>query len=111
MPRTSLRSDAVIALDAVASYLPPERVPIDRLADRLGLSRMELRRFQLCTVWTRFGWTPTAACSTCSTPPWRSSTEPARPGTLVRYVIHGRSLPVVVPYPANPLHDLCRGSA
>src|SRR6266567_5025872 len=26
----------------------------------------------------------------------------------VRYVLHARSLPVVVPYPTNPLHDLCR---
>jgi 3-oxoacyl-[acyl-carrier-protein] synthase-3 len=28
----------------------------------------------------------------------------------VRYVLYARAMPVVVPYPVNPLHDVCRGA-
>jgi len=36
----------VTALEAVATYLPAQRVPIEDLADRLGLDAMQVKLFR-----------------------------------------------------------------
>lgn len=96
------------ALLEVASYLPDERVPIEDLADLLDLTPMQVQVFRR---YHRLG-----------------EVRRDRDGTLldllrravanltllrgrehqVRYVLFARTFPVVVPYPLNPLHELCR---
>jgi 3-oxoacyl-[acyl-carrier-protein] synthase-3 len=98
----------VTALEAVAAYLPGQRTPIEDLADELGLTRMQIRVFQRYHGLARV----------CRAPE-RTSLDlllaaVAGLGGLrgreqrVRYVLYARGMPVAVPYPHNPLHDLCR---
>jgi 3-oxoacyl-[acyl-carrier-protein] synthase-3 len=96
------------ALEAVAAYLPEQRIPIEDLADRLGLSPMQVKVFRryhgLATVGLDSGGTLLDLLLAAA----------AALGVLrgrerqVRYVLHARSMPVAVPYPLNPLHEMCR---
>ena len=98
------------ALAEVAAYLPPCRVPVESLAPDLGLSPMQVRVFR------RYH-----GLSEVSRDPGRSLVEllAAAAGQLpalaerrvrerVRHVLYARSMPVVAPFPLNPLHELCR---
>lgn len=97
------------ALAAVASYLPENRVPIEDLATRLDLTDRQVRVFR------RFHGLSEVS---------RDSPDGTLLGMLVRavagldglpgqehrvrYVIYARGLPVAVPYPMNPVHELCQ---
>lgn len=95
------------ALEAVATYLPDGRVRIEDLADRHDLSERQLRVFRRF-----FGLHEMARDD--------GTVYDLLAGALdglaelrgqehrVRYVLYARGMPVVVPYPMNPLHDLCR---
>jgi 3-oxoacyl-[acyl-carrier-protein] synthase III len=98
------------ALAAVATHVPDGRVPIEDLADQLGLSPMQMKIFRRYHKLNEV------------------SRDPDPSGTLldllraavadleelrghehqVRYVLHARSFPVIAPHPLNPLHELCR---
>jgi 3-oxoacyl-[acyl-carrier-protein] synthase-3 len=98
----------VTALDAVATYLPPERVPIASLADDLDLTTMEVRilqrMFGLDEIRIDRGRTLEDLLSAAV-----SNLDALRGNEhRVRYVLHARSMPVAVPYPVNPVHALCR---
>ncbi|NUR58750.1 MAG: 3-oxoacyl-ACP synthase [Catenulispora sp.] len=96
------------ALTAVGTYLPKERVPIEDLADRFGLTAMQTKVFRR---YHKLG--------SVSRDSGGSLLDLLR-GALddldaldgnehrVRYVIHARTFPVVTPYPLNPLRELCR---
>jgi 3-oxoacyl-[acyl-carrier-protein] synthase III len=98
----------VTALTAVGTYLPEDRVPIEDLADRFGLTEMQTKVFRR---YHKLG--------AVSRDPGGTLMDLLR-GALddldglkgneerVRYVIHARTFPVVTPYPLNPLRDLCR---
>lgn len=95
------------ALEAVATYLPSRRVPIEDLAPAFGLTTMQMKvfkRFQgLAEIRLDPGGTLTdlllAGAAGLSTLRGREH--------LVRYVLHARAMPVVAPYPVNPLHEAC----
>jgi 3-oxoacyl-[acyl-carrier-protein] synthase-3 len=94
------------ALDAVSVYLPA-RVPIESLVGSLGLTDVQVRVFQRFHGLREVGRDP----------------DPSLPAMLmkaaagldvlrgqehrVRYVLYARTMPVVGPYPANPLHEVC----
>ena len=96
------------ALEAVSVYLPPVRVPIESLAGPLGLTAMQVRLFRRFHGLGEVGRDP----------------DPSPFGLLmkaaagldalrgqehrVRYVLYARAMPVVAPYPVNPLHEVCR---
>jgi 3-oxoacyl-[acyl-carrier-protein] synthase-3 len=97
----------VTALASVASYLPDTRVPIEDLADRLRLTEREVRVFR------RFH----GLAEVCRDPD-RTLLELLRSAATnladlrgaehrVRYVLYARGISVSVPYPLNPLHELC----
>jgi 3-oxoacyl-[acyl-carrier-protein] synthase-3 len=98
----------VTALDAVATYLPDERVPIEDLADRLDLTAMQIKVFRryhkLGEVRIRRDGTVVdlLAAAVAGLDALRGREH------LVRYVLYARTFPVTVPYPLNPVHDLCR---
>lgn len=94
------------ALEAVATYLPERRVPLEELAGELDLTPMQVRLFRrfhkLSDVCRAPGTTPLdlllAAVSKLDD----------LPAHRVRYVLWARTFPVVVPYPLNPLDTMCR---
>lgn len=96
------------SLEAVATYLPEHRVPIEELADELDLTSMQVRLFrrfhQLADVCRAPGAAPldlllAAVSNLDDLPAVRHR---------VRYVLWARTFPVVVPYPLNPLDTMCR---
>lgn len=96
------------ALEAVATYLPERRVPIEELADELQLTPMQVRLFRrfhkLADVCRAPDTTPldlllAAVSKLDGLPAVRHR---------VRYVLWARTFPVVVPYPLNPLDSMCR---
>ena len=96
------------ALEAVAAYVPAGRLAIEDLADRLDLTDRQVRVFRrfhgLAEVCRDPDGTPfdLLAGAATSLPELRGQEH------RVRYVLYARGMPVAVPYPMNPLHDVCR---
>jgi 3-oxoacyl-[acyl-carrier-protein] synthase-3 len=98
----------VTALAAVSAYLPERRVPIEDLADRLGLSPMQVKLFrrfhglgEVCREPEDAGPVDLLAAAAANLTELRGRED------RVRYVLYARGMPVSVPYPMNPLHELC----
>lgn len=95
------------ALDSVAAYLPDRRVPIEDLADRLDLTAQQvkvLRRFHGLGEVRRQepGGTVLDLLAAAA-----SEVDGLRERAhLVRYVLYARGVPVALPYPMNPVHQL-----
>jgi 3-oxoacyl-[acyl-carrier-protein] synthase-3 len=95
-------------LRAVACYLPDRRVPVEDVARQLGLAPLQARLFRryLGLAEIRLDHEGTLldllSAATSRLAGLRGLEH------LVRYVLHARVMPVVVPYPVNPLRDLCR---
>jgi 3-oxoacyl-[acyl-carrier-protein] synthase-3 len=96
----------VTALAEVAAYVPSRRVPIESLAADLGLRPMQVKVFR------RYH-----GLAEVSRDPDRSLLELLMCGARqlrsldgqrerVRYLLYARSMPVVAPFPLNPLHEL-----
>jgi 3-oxoacyl-[acyl-carrier-protein] synthase-3 len=96
------------ALKAVACFLPDKRVPVEDVAGQLGLPPIQVRLFRryLGLAEIRLDHEGTLldllSAATLRLGALRGLEH------LVRYVLYARALPVVVPYPVNPLRDLCR---
>jgi 3-oxoacyl-[acyl-carrier-protein] synthase-3 len=96
----------VTALKAVAVHLPPVVEPIEKVGERLGLTARQktlLRRFHGLDQ-VRFE--PDGDLTELLAKAAEALTELRGREHLVRYVLHARSMPVGVPYPVNPLHEL-----
>ena len=97
------------ALAEVATYLPEQRVPIEDLAGRLELSPMQVKLFRRYHDLAEVRLAPDGTvldlllAAAGNLAGLRGNEE------RVRYVLHARSFPVVVPFGVNPLHELCRG--
>jgi 3-oxoacyl-[acyl-carrier-protein] synthase-3 len=98
----------VTALEEVSCYVPDSRVPVEDLAPGLGLTSMQTRLLR------RFN----GLAEVCRAPS-QELTDLLLAGVdaleglrghehRVRYVLHARTMPVVVPYPVNPVHEVCR---
>jgi 3-oxoacyl-[acyl-carrier-protein] synthase-3 len=96
------------ALEAVATYVPDQRVSIESLAEEVGLTPMQVKVFK------RF-----QGLAHVRRDPDGTLLELLLAGTSrldalrgrehqVRYVLHARATAVVTPYPVNPLHELCQ---
>src|SRR5579859_5572151 len=96
------------ALEAVSVYLPPARTPIESLAGTLGLTAMQVKLFRrfhgLCEV----GRDPDPSLSGLLLKAAAGLAALRGQEHRVRYVLHARAMPVVAPYPVNPLHEVCR---
>lgn len=96
------------ALEAVATYLPKHRVPIDQLAEPLGLSPMQVRLFRRYHELAEVSLDPDASLLDLLLAAVDKVDALRGQEHRVRYVLHARSFPVVTPYPENPLHELCQ---
>ncbi|HEV8559063.1 MAG TPA: 3-oxoacyl-[acyl-carrier-protein] synthase III C-terminal domain-containing protein [Actinophytocola sp.] len=95
------------ALDAVAAYLPDRRVPIEDLAGRLDLAASQikvLRRYHGLAEVRRQepGGTVLDLLAAAA-----STVEGLREKAhRIRHVLYARGVPVALPYPMNPVHEL-----
>lgn len=96
------------AIEAVATYLPEHRVPVERLGDELGLARMEVRLFRRFHQLADVCRAPEASIVDLLLAAARRLDALRGREHQVRYVLHARTFPVVVPYPVNPVHEVCR---
>lgn len=96
------------ALDAVSVYTPETSVPIENLAGPLGLTDIQVRLFRRFHGLDEVRVDRDRSLHDLLRVAVRGLTALRGKENRVRYVIHGRAMPVVVPYPENPLHDVCR---
>ena len=96
------------AITAVAAHLPDKRVPIEDLGAEFGLTTMQMRVFRRYHKLGEVRMDPGGSlldllrAAVCGLDGVRGQER------RVRYVLHARSFPVVVPYPFDPVRELCR---
>ncbi len=95
------------ALAAVAAYLPDTRVPIEELAGRLGLTDREVRVFRRFHGLGEVCRDPGRSLTELLAGAVANLTELRGAEHRVRYLLFARGIPVSLPYPLNPLPELC----
>ena len=96
------------SVTAVATHLPEQRVPIEALAERLALSPVQVKLFRRYHNLAEIRLDPGGSLLDLLLAAAGNLAGLAGRERQVHYVLHARSFPVVVPYPVNPLHELCR---
>ena len=96
------------ALAAVASYLPEHEVTIDDLAAPFGLTPMQIKVFRRYHKLGSARRDPGGSLADLLRGALSNLLELRGNEHRVRYVLFPRTFPVVVPYPANPVHDVCQ---
>ncbi|HEX4725517.1 MAG TPA: 3-oxoacyl-ACP synthase, partial [Pseudonocardiaceae bacterium] len=96
------------ALDAVATYVPEQRFPIEDFAEPLELTASQLKLFRRFHGLSEVRREPDRSLAELLTSATDQLIELRGQEHRVRYVLYARSVPIAVPYPINPLHDLCR---
>jgi 3-oxoacyl-[acyl-carrier-protein] synthase III len=96
------------ALEAVSVYLPPVRIPIESLAGPLGLTDMQVKLFRRFHGLGEVGRDPDPSLYGLLMKAATGLDALRGQEHRVRYVLYARAMPVVVPYPVNPLHEVCR---
>ncbi|GAA1957826.1 3-oxoacyl-[acyl-carrier-protein] synthase III C-terminal domain-containing protein [Kitasatospora viridis] len=96
----------VTALAAVAVHLPSESVPVELLGERLGLTSRQITLLRRFHGLDRVRLDPDGELLDLLAPAVAGLAGLRGRESDVRYVIHARSMPVVAPYPRNPLHEL-----
>lgn len=95
------------ALEAVAAYLPETRVPIASLTEQLQLRERDMQLFQRFYGLAEVCRDPGGSLTDLLLGATSKLTELAGSEHRVRYVLYARGASAVVPYPLNPLHEVC----
>ena len=96
------------ALEAVSVYLPQVRTPVESLAGPLGLTDMQVKLFRRFHGLREVGRDPDASLFGLLMKAAAGLDALRGQEHRVRYVLYARAMPVVAPYPVNPLHEVCR---
>jgi 3-oxoacyl-[acyl-carrier-protein] synthase-3 len=96
------------ALEAVSVYLPPVRIPIESLAGSLGLTDMQVKLFRRFHGLREISRDPDGSLYDLLMKAAAGLDALRGREHRVRYVLYARAMPVVAPYPVNPLHEVCR---
>lgn len=96
------------AIEAVASYLPEQRVSVEDAAGRLGLTAMQTRLFRRFLGLAEIRLDPDGSLLDLLSAALSRLDGLRGKEHLVRYVLYARAMPVVEPYPANTLRELCQ---
>jgi len=96
------------ALEAVSVYLPAARIPIESLAGSLGLTDMQVKLFRRFHGLSEVGREPDGSLGDLLMKAAAGLDALRGQEHRVRYVVYARAMPVVAPYPVNPLHEVCR---
>jgi len=97
----------VPALEAIATYLPDQRVPVEQVVSELGLPPMQARLMRRFLGLGEVRMDPVGTLYDLLAAAMRNLAALRGREEQVRYVLHARAIPVGVPYPANPLRALC----
>jgi 3-oxoacyl-[acyl-carrier-protein] synthase-3 len=89
-------------------YLPRTRVPIETLAGPLGLTDMQVKLFRRFHGLREVGRDPDASLYDLLMNAATGLDALRGQEHRVRYVLYARTMPVVGPYPVNPLHEVCQ---
>jgi len=95
------------SIAAISTYLPGTQVPIEDLGPKLGLTEMQVKVFRRYHKLGLVRRDPDSSLldllrgALSRLDGWRGREQ------HVRYVLYARTIPVIVPYPMNPLHELC----
>ena len=95
------------AIEAVASYVPEQRVSVEEVAGRLGLTAMQTRLFRRFLGLAEIRLDPDGSLLDLLSAAVSRLAELRGRERLVRYVLYARAMPVVEPYPVNTLRELC----
>ena len=95
------------ALEAVSVYLPPVRIPIESLAGPLGLTAMQVKLFRRFHGLREVSRDPDVSATGLLMKAATGLDALRGQEHRVRYVLYARTMPVVAPYPVNPLHEVC----
>jgi 3-oxoacyl-[acyl-carrier-protein] synthase-3 len=98
----------VTALLDVAVHLPAQRVAIEEVAGRYGLTPMQVKVFRRYHKLGEVRRDPDGGLIDLLRAAVAGLDGLRGREQQVRYVLHARTYPVVVPYPLNPVRDLCR---
>jgi 3-oxoacyl-[acyl-carrier-protein] synthase-3 len=98
----------VTSLDAVSVYLPPARIRVESVAGSLGLTEMQVKLFRRFHGLREVGRAPDMSLYGLLMNAAAGLHALRGKEHRVRYVLYARTMPVVAPYPANPLHEVCR---
>ena len=96
------------ALEAVSVYLPPVRMSVESLAGPLGLTDMQVKLFRRFHGLKEVGRDPDPSLPRLLMKAAAGLDALRGQEHRVRYVLYARTMPVVGPYPVNPLHEVCR---
>lgn len=96
------------ALMAVSGFVPPGRMPIEDLADRFGLTAMQMKIFRRYHKLGEVARDPHGSLLDLLRGAVGGLEALRGQEHRVRYVLHARTFPTVVPYPHNPVHELCQ---
>ena len=95
------------ALAGVGAYVPEERVPIEEPAARFGLTPMQVKIFRRYHGLGEVARAPKEEVIDLLRAAVADLEDFDAVKARIRYVVHARSFSVVVPYPRNPLRELC----
>jgi 3-oxoacyl-[acyl-carrier-protein] synthase III len=95
------------ALEAVSVYMPPLRIPIESLAGPLGLTDTQVKLFRRFHGLREVSRDPDASLYDLLMKAAAGLDALRGEEHRVRYVLYARTMPVVAPYPVNPLHEVC----
>jgi len=95
------------ALEAVSVYMPPLRIPIESLAGPLGLTDTQVKLFRRFHGLREVSRDPEASLYDLLMKAAAGLDALRGQEHRVRYVLYARTMPVVAPYPVNPLHEVC----
>ena len=95
------------ALAGVGAYVPEERVPIEEPAARFGLTPMQVKIFRRYHGLGEVARAPKEGLVDLLRAAVADLEDFDAVKARIRYVVHARSFSVVVPYPKNPLRELC----
>jgi 3-oxoacyl-[acyl-carrier-protein] synthase-3 len=96
----------VTALAAVAAYLPDKPTTLEELADQLLLRPSQVKLYERYLGLGEVRWDPDATAVDLLLAAAERLDGLGGNEHRVRYVVFARSMPVAVPYPLNPLHEV-----
>ena len=94
------------SLEAVDAYLPAHRVPIERVGEELGLAPAEIKVFRRFFGLAEICREPDGTVTDLLMATVDKLDALRGREQHVRYVVQARTMPVVAPYPVNPVHDV-----
>ncbi len=96
------------AIEAVSTYLPPESVAVaDRLRE-FGFSEAQARIYERFYGFSEVRVDPGGGLVDQLVATIAGMASLRGEEHRVRYVMHARTMPVVAPYPVNPVHSACQ---